>query len=249
MEVVAETTPLCRQCGQPIDLSHNFCSSCGEWIKPAPDEKEKLAKYLNPSLLFYFICVVLIGIYSLTEIFDYSFKHAVIVDVIFSVLTLAFAFYGWKELVGLYKVGRLKVGIMTAIIVLSTGAALAVDVVVDFLNASLYDYELFETAVYRESSHPLLFAILFIGVQPAVFEEMAFRGFLFNNFKKMMNPKATLIATSILFGVLHFSLIGLLWLIPIGLVLGWLRMKYQNLWYAMLAHFTYNTTIVFIEFL
>ena len=48
---------------------------------------------------------------------------------------------------------------------------------------------------------------------------------------------------------IHLSIISLLWLVPLGLVLGFLRGKYNTLWYGMVAHFTYNFAITIFEFL
>ena len=48
---------------------------------------------------------------------------------------------------------------------------------------------------------------------------------------------------------MHLQIISLLWLIPIGLVFGLLRNKYNTLWYGVIGHFVYNFSITVYEFL
>ncbi|HYF70621.1 MAG TPA: CPBP family intramembrane glutamic endopeptidase [Ohtaekwangia sp.] len=85
-------------------------------------------------------------------------------------------------------------------------------------------------------------------ILPAVFEEVAFRGFMFTNLQAVTNTKSVIYITAFLFGVIHLSFISLLWLIPIGIVFAVLRARYNTLWYGVVGHFTYNFTITLIEF-
>jgi membrane protease YdiL (CAAX protease family) len=91
-------------------------------------------------------------------------------------------------------------------------------------------------------------ATLFIAVQPAIFEEITFRGFLFNNLKQVSGGPSAVYITGFVFGMMHLALISLLWLVPIGLAFGYLRNKYNTLWYGVIGHFTYNFIIVMNDF-
>ena len=100
----------------------------------------------------------------------------------------------------------------------------------------------------EEASRPFLLEILFRCVQPAIFEEVAVRGFLFNNLQEVTSARSAVYITSFLFGVLHLAFMSLLWLIPIGLAFAFLRMRYHTLWYGIVGHFTYNMAITYMEF-
>ncbi|MBL7895686.1 MAG: CPBP family intramembrane metalloprotease [Bacteroidia bacterium] len=102
---------------------------------------------------------------------------------------------------------------------------------------------------YKDSPLPLLFSIISVGVFPAIFEEIAFRGILFNELKNIVSNNSTIIISTVLFTILHFSLISFLWIFPIGLLFGYLRSKYDNLIYGIIGHFVYNSSIVMIEFI
>jgi len=128
--------------------------------------------------------------------------------------------------------------------------ALCVHMFATYLNNSLFDRtQQIYYDFYKDSPYPLLLCILSIGVVPAIFEEIAFRGILFSELLFVTNKNAVILITSILFTLLHFSVISIIWLFPFALAMGYLRAKYNTILYGVLAHFTYNTSIVVIEML
>ncbi|MFY7669941.1 CPBP family intramembrane glutamic endopeptidase [Tenacibaculum sp. MEBiC06402] len=104
----------------------------------------------------------------------------------------------------------------------------------------LYDYSYLE--------HPFLWSILFVAILPPIFEELAFRGYLFNNLLKLISPKSTIIATAFLFALIHISFISIIWIFPFGLFLGYLRKRYNTLWIPMLVHFTHNFVVLILDY-
>jgi membrane protease YdiL (CAAX protease family) len=86
-------------------------------------------------------------------------------------------------------------------------------------------------------------------VSPAIFEEIAFRGFMFENLQALASSKEAVYISAILFGIMHLSFISLLWLIPLGIIFAMLRVKYNTLWYGIIGHFIYNFTITVLEFI
>ena len=102
-------------------------------------------------------------------------------------------------------------------------------------------------AVYRESGHPYLFALLSIAVFPALTEELAFRGILFAQLERLTTRNASILVTGFLFAWTHFSFLSLVWLVPAGLYFGWMRARYNTIWYGVLCHFAHNATVVFVD--
>jgi uncharacterized protein len=79
----------------------------------------------------------------------------------------------------------------------------------------------------------------------AVTEELVFRGYLLNNLLQSMNKWVALVLTSLLFAIMHgtnpnISVIALLNIFIAGLLLGINYIYTNNLWYAILLHFTWN---------
>lgn len=85
--------------------------------------------------------------------------------------------------------------------------------------------------------------ILSIGLAAAIGEEAIFRG--------AMQPRFGLIPTSLLFALVHSNYglsMATLVVFALGLLLGWLRMRY-NTTTAMVAHAVYNSTLVLFAML
>lgn len=127
-------------------------------------------------------------------------------------------------------------------------AASVVSIIADFINQALFFDNYSDIYVYMETPFPLLFATIFSCAIPAVFEEMAFRGFLFDIIEENSTQVSAWIVTSILFAIIHLSVIGLIWYIPLGFAAGYVRFKYKSIVYCMLLHFVYNFTITLIEY-
>lgn len=86
-----------------------------------------------------------------------------------------------------------------------------------------------------------LFTLLVIGVAPAIFEELLFRGAL-----QQLMVKWTRVAwlgiliTSILFSAVHFSYYGFMSRVALGIILGYMFHYSKSLWLPMAAHFINN---------
>ena len=83
---------------------------------------------------------------------------------------------------------------------------------------------------------------VYLALASAIGEEILFRG--------AIQPAAGLLATSILFGLLHLGPDGRIstwsiWAFLSGLLLGWTYIVTSSLWPAILAHFTVNVFSIF----
>lgn len=90
--------------------------------------------------------------------------------------------------------------------------------------------------------------VLFVVVVAPVFEEMLFRGFLFNGLRRTLGLYGAALASGLLFAVIHvssFDLVGLI--VPftiIGALFALLVAKTGSLWNAILVHATFNAISV-----
>ena len=92
-----------------------------------------------------------------------------------------------------------------------------------------------------------LFALFGIVVAP-IFEEIIFRGFLFNVFEELANSKAAIPATASLFAMLHaFQLYGnwgaVFMIFAVGCVLAGIRERSGSLIPGLIVHTAYNSTL------
>ncbi len=243
-----ETQLVCPNCGSKQVLDFKFCNRCGSRNpSKARNERRREEKFLiNMKFLAAYVTfsIIFLIAYGITE--D-SLQTLVIWTILFAILDLVFAFLQpkvWKLFIP--KQVEIKPLILT--LVLGVFSGLIISFLMGNLNLILFEESYSDLTAFLDSKFPLLFGILIIAIFPAIFEELAFRGFIFNNLKSLSGKKSAIWGSSFLFALVHFSLLSLFWLIPFGLILSYLRNKYSTLLYGILGHFTHNATTVLIEY-
>ena len=81
-----------------------------------------------------------------------------------------------------------------------------------------------------------------IALVPALFEELAFRGILYNYLGSFLDGHLTVMVTAFVFAAIHLNFFSLIWLVPFGVLIATLRRKYNTLWYGIIFHFVFNIT-------
>ena len=109
--------------------------------------------------------------------------------------------------------------------------------------ATMFEY----LSPYREQGWPLWSAVAMIIAYPAVFEELAFRGYLQGRLERAMSARDALILQAALFSILHLSPLVLPSHFFIGLALGLLRNRTGSLWPGMALHAAWNTWVLVPE--
>lgn len=226
-----------------------FCGHCGKAKDLVEEEYRDVFEVLQPTLLYYFLTLALLATYKFTPFFPEGLEGMLIVTVLDVIIVIAFWIHHNQEIKPLFSLSQIKVSILLLTIVGAVVGSILVSFIANFINLSINDDVFYNTYLFEDTSYPFLFATLLIAVQPAIFEEVAFRGFLFNNLKRVSSGMSTVYITGFVFGIMHLQIISLLWLVPIGLVFGLLRNKYNTLWYGVVGHFTYNLSITVFEFL
>jgi uncharacterized protein len=123
-------------------------------------------------------------------------------------------------------------GMCTGIVILCAGTL--------FLN---YNRNLEWTGITMNPVHLFTGAVGMMIV--ALSEELVFRGYILSNLLENSNKWVALVATSLLFAIMHGSnpnvnAISLVNIFMAGLLLGVNYIYTKNLWYAVFLHFTWN---------
>lgn len=103
------------------------------------------------------------------------------------------------------------------------------------------------TKPFVETGYPLWVAMLCIVVQPAVIEELGFRGVIQGRLSKVIGQRESWIIVALSFGIIHLAWLSMPYLAALGLVLGWLRLRSGSLLPPMLLHALHNLCICLIE--
>ena len=94
---------------------------------------------------------------------------------------------------------------------------------------------------------PAVVMVYSIAANPALFEELAFRGVMYNLLSDFLKERLVIIVTAFMFAVIHLNLLSLLWLIPFGIFVGVLRKLYNTIWYGVIFHFVFNLITVLFD--
>jgi sodium transport system permease protein len=85
---------------------------------------------------------------------------------------------------------------------------------------------------------------LILGVIPALFEELAFRGFILAGLQRRLSPWSAIIISSAFFAIYHMNVFQAAPAFVMGAVLGTLTLWSRSIFPAMLFHLMYNTLLI-----
>lgn len=94
-----------------------------------------------------------------------------------------------------------------------------------------------------------LAATVAIGLLGPFAEELFFRGLVFGYVEGRFGPRAAWAASSILFALAHWEPAHMALVLPIGILLGWVRLRSASLWPCVMAHVANNTLAVWWAYL
>ncbi|CAN5453971.1 hypothetical protein BH10PLA2_BH10PLA2_10360 [soil metagenome] len=86
--------------------------------------------------------------------------------------------------------------------------------------------------------------LLILGVIPALFEELAFRGFILVGLQRRLSPWSAVIISSAFFAIYHLNVFQAAPAFVMGAVLGTLTLWSRSIFPAMLFHLLYNTLLI-----
>jgi membrane protease YdiL (CAAX protease family) len=87
-------------------------------------------------------------------------------------------------------------------------------------------------------------ALFTVGLLPAVFEELAFRGLVLGRLLVLCGRTLGIVLAGVAFALAHGVTLGFPFHVALGLYLGWLRVRTGSLFPGMLTHLAYNGILV-----
>ena len=96
-----------------------------------------------------------------------------------------------------------------------------------------------ETMELISNASPVWAMVATVCVAPVV-EEFIFRGFVFERLSKAFSPRMTILLSALIFGLIHLNIIQSSYAFVAGLVFGYFRAKYEDLWGCILLHIFAN---------
>jgi sodium transport system permease protein len=93
---------------------------------------------------------------------------------------------------------------------------------------------------------PLWQAVLLIGLTPAICEELAFRGFILGGLRRIGHRWVAIALAAAFFGIAHGLLQQSLSAFVVGLIIGYVAVKANSLWPALIFHLVHNSLMVLV---
>ncbi len=213
----------CAGCEHSSTVAFEFCPKCGRQrvVDDGSSERADIRKFIAA---FSIVAVYILssGFFGLWD----GYIAALGFDIAFFIIVLCTGYWFRDTLIPILSPMRIKlskVGLYFLLQVLMTVFVVLIAETFAHVFGSQPN-DLFED--YRDAPFPLAFAIVSIAVFPAITEELAFRGILFGQLRKLTSAASTIIVTGVLFALVHFSILSFVWLIPAGLFLGYVRSRY-----------------------
>ncbi len=246
-----ENLPLiqvCSYCNQEQATDYKFCADCGrrnvDDLKIERQKSTGVNRNIRSLAIYALLSIILLLIGAFT---DETIEDLIIWSVVFAIVDITFAFYQ-PSVWALLKPNLIKLLPLITITTICIASGFIVSYSMGKMNFFLFEEDYTTMHLFYHLKYPLLYAIILIAVFPALFEELAFRGFVYNNLKVIGGEKSAIWGSTFLFALVHFSLLSLIWLIPFALMLSHYRKKYSTLLYGMVGHFTHNATTILIEY-
>ncbi len=145
-----------------------------------------------------------------------------------------------------------RVGLGVYVFALFGGMMLAVasnyitGVLMSFMESAGVERPVFEET---QSGTPtsLVLNLISTAVLPAILEEMVFRGYVLQAFRRY-GDKLAVIVTALLFGLIHGNVLQLPFAFLLGLVFGWMVVQTGSIWPAVILHFGNNAMSVLLDY-
>ena len=250
-------TRFCPQCGAAWDPLRTTCIACERTVAEARARAAASAHSTgrpirNAILLYFAILVPSIAAAIITVLlrqFDDERSGAIAELVATAVSTgvvLIWSVAQWPTLrPALINFARPRwYFIAVAFAVLTVAIA---SVAVDGLTRLVDIEEMEYAAPMRAAGFGWWLIILTVCIQPAIIEELTFRGFILTALQAHLSNRDAIIVSSLMFMVIHLTVPSFPHLFLIGLALGYLRVRSGSLYPCMLMHFLHNLAIILLE--
>ncbi|MBC6109339.1 CPBP family intramembrane metalloprotease [Pedobacter sp. CCM 8938] len=155
--------------------------------------------------------------------------------------------YSWAENKVILKWPSFSLQKLAGLIIATILASIVVTFLVDHLNRDILNKELSYYSIFEFHKYGTYLMFASMALYPAIFEELAYRGYLMQKLLTVVDEKEAIYISSILFFIIHFSFLSIFWLLPFALFLGYLRIKTKTIWYGVFVHFFFNLTACFLD--
>lgn len=242
----------CSRCGAPLDPVTGTCLECTAPELPTAAPAASVAAdtsahrvSLGSALALYFVYLATFVPFVFMDE-QHLATGELVVGVLDSLIVIVWVLVCWRSSVPLLaRVGPGRAyAVAAGLSVFSVAFAFAtVSPLAWLFDLPEYTY----SEGFLAEGYGWWVVVLAVVVQPALIEELAFRGVIYNGLRTVMSTKETVVVSAMLFMVIHLNVLGFPYLFVMGVLLGTLRAWTGVLWPSVLLHALHNAAVIGYE--
>jgi membrane protease YdiL (CAAX protease family) len=246
----------CPSCGTSWDPTWTICPVCAERAARRLRSRRQPTAPLAPvvsALALYFTLLLTTIVTAVVVAFAEGLESAageahmwLAVDIADAIIVLAWCVFSWQSVAPGLSASAAARWYLAACGLAAVTFAVA-GVVVTGLVRLLGAEELRYTDPFLKGGYGWGTIIVTVCVQPAIVEELAFRGVILSALGRVLGARDAVVVSALLFMVIHLTVLSFPHLFLIGLALGFLRVKTGSLYPGVLLHFVHNLLVVVSE--
>lgn len=248
-ELTAEPDPprpaFCDRCGARLG-GDEPCTACASHVVAASSPAEDSGISIRGALRFYFAMLgaCLAGWIAASQ--GAQPAHAdLFATLALSVVVLAGVAATWSSIAPLLARSPTAVGLGLAVAFAMATVAVAEGVIQGLVRLGAEDDSM--SAPILQAGWGWSGVLLLYVVQPAIFEELAFRGTVMSALGRVLQPLEVVLVSALMFMILHISPARYPHTFALGLGAGYLRLRTGSLWPCMALHGLHNLAFVGAE--
>ncbi|MCW3111147.1 MAG: family intrarane metalloprotease, partial [Segetibacter sp.] len=199
----------CHECDVPVNEEQRFCPNCGNYLGA---EAVTINIFNNSDLrrvfIFYFIYLFICLLIKHSLWFN-SYDELFWVELILAAITLRFVWLNWSQIKPVLRFNNFKWHILSGVILIAAAGSLLITISVRELNVTFFQTDVSYYEAYKLYNYPTLVMIYSIALMPAIFEELTFRGVMYNYCANFLDERLVVALTAFLFAVMHLNLMSL----------------------------------------
>jgi membrane protease YdiL (CAAX protease family) len=245
--VIARTGPQCASCDAPVGTNDRFCRKCGAILvaNEGPDTVDKKWDAVRQFILFFIIEAIICATSFIKALSTLGWM--ITTDASLAVVAVVFVSLNWQACKPLFRWNNFSLAHLALYCICAIAAACLINFSADWINKNLFSKGISYYAFFARYRYAIALTIFFVSVMPAIFEELAFRVFLIEKLLVVTEKKQAALISGFMFAIMHMSFISLFWLLPFGMLLGYIRIKQNTMWYGSCIHFCFNLTACVID--
>jgi len=238
---------VCADCNTELPDDSKFCRHCGARQVIVNENEHDRNKVLTIAGLFYGTDLLLCLLIKFIDEFQ-RLRYIILFDIITSVITILFVAFTFKDIKHSLKWNNFSIKRLLFYMATAVLFSIVVQLLVGMLNRSLFEEEYYYYYTFSRTAYPMLFMLLMIAVQPALIEELGYRGLIMSQLGRILDSKQVIFISAFVFALIHLSIFSMLWIIPFAIFLGYVKEKENTIWYGVVIHFMFNATACVFEF-